>query len=318
LCTCRGTKSIAGLADADLRIICGPTAAGKSAIALSLAERHPMTILSADSRQIYRRFDIGTAKPTIAERKRVPHRGIDIIDPTERYSAAFWAENAMAWISESIHGRRTPLVVGGTGFYLRALATPLFEEPPLDASRRAALGMVLARMTTPELRRWCERLDPTRAHLGRTQLLRALEIAVLTGRPISEWHRESVRGSNVRGRWLVLSPRPGVLAHRIEERAMAMVKAGWEDEVRELLHTVPDAAPAWNATGYRTVRERVRGAITREAMLSRIIVETRQYAKRQRTWFRHQLPAKGVTRIDPAEPNALEKIKLWWMEDQAA
>jgi tRNA dimethylallyltransferase len=306
------------LVDADLRIICGPTAAGKSALALSLAEGQPTTIVSADSRQIYRRFDIGTAKPTSAERKRVPHRGIDIVDPTERYSAASWAENATGWIAEAIHGRRTPVVVGGTGFYLRALATPLFQEPPLDASRRGALGTLLARMTTPELRRWCQRLDPARAQLGRTQLLRALEIALLTGRPISEWHRERARGPAVRARWLVLCPRPVVLAHRIEARAVAMVKAGWEEEVRELVQMIPDDAPAWNATGYRTVRERVRGALTREAMLSRILVETRQYAKRQRTWFRHQLPAKGVTRIDPTEAGALDTARQWWVGDKAA
>jgi tRNA dimethylallyltransferase len=306
------------LVDADLRIICGPTAAGKSAIALSLAEGQSTTIISADSRQIYRRFDIGTAKPTSAERKRVPHRGIDIVDPTERYSAASWAENATGWIAEAIHGRRTPVVVGGTGFYLRALATPLFREPPLDASQRGALATLLARMTTPELRRWCQRLDPARAQLGRTQLLRALEIALLTGRPISEWHRERARGPAVRARWLVLCPRPAILAHRIEARAVAMVKAGWEEEVRELVQMIPDDAPAWNATGYRTVRERVRGALTRDAMLSRILVETRQYAKRQRTWFRHQLPAEGVTRIDPTEPGALDTARQWWVGDRAA
>src|SRR5687767_10061413 len=287
--TYRGTRSIAGLADAELRIICGPTAAGKSALALSLAERGPTTIISADSRQIYRRFDIGTAKPTSAERRRIPHRGVDIVDPPERYSAAAWAEQATHWIAEATEAGRTPVVVGGTGFYLRALAMPLFEEPPLDPDRRAALSRVLTEMTTPALRRWCEQLDRARAHLGRTQLLRAIEIAVLTGRRISDWHRERPRTSAVRARWLVVSPRsPAALAHRIEERAETMVRAGWEDEVRELMQTVPDDAPAWNATGYHTVRERVRGTLTRDAMLSRIIVETRQYAKRQRTWFRHQ------------------------------
>jgi tRNA dimethylallyltransferase len=306
------------LADADLRIICGPTAAGKSAIALSLAEREPTTIVSADSRQIYRHFDIGTAKATSAERERVPHRGIDIVEPTERYSAASWAEDAVGWIAEAVTAGRTPVVVGGTGFYLRALALPLFEEPPLDADRRAALARMLAPMTTPELRRWCESMDPARAHLGRAQLLRAIEIAVLTGRPISEWHRERARSPSVRARWLVVGPRPAALAQRIEERAVAMVRAGWEEEVRELTQTVPDDAPAWNATGYRTVRQRVRGDLTRDAMLARIIVETRQYAKRQRTWFRHQLPLERVMRIDPTEPGALDRARQWWMEGEAA
>jgi tRNA dimethylallyltransferase len=301
------------LAAAELRIICGPTAAGKSALALSLAEREPTTIISADSRQIYRRFDIGTAKPTAAERRRVPHRGVDIIDPTERYSAATWAEQATRWIGEAADARRTPVAVGGTGFYLRALAMPLFEEPPLDPERRAALARVLGPMTTPDLRRWCDQLDPARAHLGRTQLLRAIEIAVLTGRPISDWHRDQPRAATVRARWLVVSPRsPATLARRIEQRAHAMVRAGWEEEVRELMQAVPEDAPAWNATGYDTVRERVTGTLTREAMLSRIIVETRQYAKRQRTWFRHQLPAERVTRLDPDDERAIDLANQWW------
>lgn len=302
------------MGDAELRIICGPTAAGKSAIALALAERRPTTIISADSRQIYRRFDIGTAKPTSADRRRVPHRGVDVVDPIERYSAASFADDATQWIDEAHSAGRTPLVVGGTGFYLRALAMPLFEEPPLDPDRRAALARVLSTMSIPELRRWCDLLDPARAHLGRTQLLRAIEIAVLTGRPISEWHRERPRASSVRVRWLVVSPRTAAtLARRIEERATAMVHAGWEDEVRELMQTVPEDAPAWNATGYRTVRDRVRGTVTREAMLARIIVDTRQYAKRQRTWFRHQLPAERVTRVDPTDDRAMDLAAEWWM-----
>jgi tRNA dimethylallyltransferase len=300
------------LADAELRIICGPTAAGKSALALTLADREPTTIISADSRQIYRRFDIGTAKPTRAERRSVPHRGIDIVEPTERYSAASWADEAKGWIAEALEAGRTPVVVGGTGFYLRALAMPLFEEPPLDAERRAALADVLASMTVPQLRSWCERLDPPRAHLGRTQLLRAIEMALLTGQPISRWHREHARAPSVRARWLVVNPRPAVLAQRIEERAEAMVRAGWEEEVRELVRSVPEDAPAWNATGYRTVRDRVRGTLTRAAMMARVVVETRQYAKRQRTWFRHQLPDERVTSIDPTDARAIELATRWW------
>jgi tRNA dimethylallyltransferase len=243
---------------------------------------------------------------------------VDIVEPIERYSAASFADDAARWIAEARSAGRTPLVVGGTGFYLRALAMPLFEEPPLDADRRASLARVLAGMPTPDVRRWCEQLDPARAHLGRTQLLRAIEIAVLTGRPISEWHRDRPRAPTVRARWLVVSPRTAsTLARRIEERATAMVGAGWEEEVRDLMQTVPEDAPAWNATGYRTVRDRVRGALTRDAMLARIIVDTRQYAKRQRTWFRHQLPAERVTRIDPTDERAIDLAVHWWMEGEA-
>src|SRR5438132_7836389 len=119
-----------------IHVICGPTAAGKSAIAMWLAERHRGAIISADSRQLYRGFDIGTAKPTADERARVPHYGIDVVDPVERYSAAAWASGANEWIGAARAGGRVPVVVGGTGLYLRALFEGLFEEPALDAARR--------------------------------------------------------------------------------------------------------------------------------------------------------------------------------------
>src|SRR5665213_4332076 len=156
---------------AELRIICGPTAAGKSALATQLAERHGLVILSADSRQIYRGFDIGTAKPPAADRARVAHVGIDVADPSERWSAARFARDATAWLDGAPRGKT--LVVGGTGFYLRALTTPLDASPELDPAHRALLGAELAQVETDELRRWVRALDPTRAHLGRTQLLRA-------------------------------------------------------------------------------------------------------------------------------------------------
>lgn len=281
---------------------------------MRLAAREPVTIISADSRQVYRRFDIGTAKPTAVERARVPHEGIDVVDPTERYSAAAWAHGANTWIRTAVEHERLPLVVGGTGFYLRALAAPLFVEPPLDPARRADVARALAAMSTSELRRWCTELDPKRAHLGRTQLLRAIEIAVLTGRPISEWHREHAQAPSVRLRWLVVNPGRAALAERIQQRAREMVDAGWEDEVRQLMRDVPDDAPAWNATGYRPVKERVRGTLSRDAMLEHILIDTRQYAKRQRTWFRHQLANQVVTRVDPDAPNADDHVVRWWSE----
>jgi tRNA dimethylallyltransferase len=302
------------LGDAELRVICGPTAAGKSALAMRLAEREPVTIISADSRQVYRRFDIGTAKPSAAEQARVPHEGIDVVDPTERYSAAVWAHDTKTWIRTAVEHQRFPLVVGGTGFYLRALAAPLFEEPPLDPVRRADLARVLATMSTTELRRWCTELDPKRAHLGRTQLLRAIEIALLTGCPISGLHRERARGPSVGLRWLVVNPSRPALAMRIEQRARAMIVAGWEDEVRQLVRDLPDDAPAWNATGYQAVRDRIRGTLSRDAMLEHIIIDTRQYAKRQRTWFRHQLSSEAVTHVDPDAPDAADRIARWWTD----
>jgi tRNA dimethylallyltransferase len=299
-------------ADADVvGVICGPTASGKSAIAEWLAQRAPLAIISADSRQIYRRFDIGTAKPSAAERDRVEHHGIDIIEPGERYSAAAWAEGADGWIADARDRNVEPMVVGGTGLYIRALFEGIFEEPPLDDSARSALAEHLAPLSLDELRRWVERLDPSRAHLGRTQLLRSIEVALLTGQRISALHRERARRPRWRPRYLLVDPGP-VLADRIASRIDAMFDRGWPDEVHELMRNVPQDAPAWKATGYDAVRRFVAGDLSRSAAHEEILISTRQYAKRQRTWFRHQLPAELITRIDPTRSDWHAEAARWF------
>jgi len=292
-------------------VLCGPTAAGKTRLALWLAERADVTIVSADSRQLYRGFDIGTAKPTPAERRAVPHCGIDVLDPTQRASAAWWADQADAWIRDVRAQGRIPLVVGGTGLYLRALFGELFEEPPLDHRRRDALQQELSAYRTDTLRRWVGELDPPRAALGRTQLLRAVEIALLSGRRVSDLHRERQRPPRWSARYLVVDPGPE-LATRIETRVEAMMQDGWRDEVRRLVAEVPADAPAWNAAGYRTIRLLERGELTERDAVQRVVVETRQYAKRQRTWFRHQLAADDVTRLDPRDSEWESRALSWW------
>lgn len=294
---------------AALRIVCGPTGAGKSALALALAERHGLTILVADSRQVYRGFDIGTAKPTAAERARVPHEGIDLANPTDRYSAAAWAAHATAVIDRL--GAARVLLVGGTGLYLRALVHPLFAEPPMDAARRAALAAELESLDTATLRRWVMHLDASRAGLGRTQLLRALEVALLTGRRISDLHRDAARAPRWGARWLVVDPMEQLHA-RIEHRLDAMLEGGWLHEVRALARTVPADAPAWNACGYTELLRHVAAHGTLPEARMAILVSTRQYAKRQRTWFRHQLEGEAVTYIDPRSADADAQADRWW------
>lgn len=296
---------------AELRVIAGPTAAGKSAIALALAERHGASIVSADSRQIYQRFDVGTAKPSPAERARVPHHGIDVVPPTERYSAARFATDAERWIADDQSVGRASLVVGGTGFYLRAIFAPLFEEPSMDSSAREALQAHLAALSSEELRRWCEALDPPRAALGRTQLLRAIEVALLTGQRLSALHSLPPRAPRFRARYLVVDPGP-VLRDRIAARVDAMLDAGWPEEVESLLRDVPEDAPAWNAAGYAVVRRLVRGEISRMHAREQVTIETRQYAKRQRTWLRHQLGAASVTLVNPDASDATKIVDRWW------
>lgn len=289
-------------------MICGPTAAGKSDIALRLADRTQRPIVVADSRQVYRGFDLGTAKPAADERRRIRHYAIDVADPTERFSAAQWA--AIAAEALEAHAAPTrPIVVGGTGLYLRALFEGLFREPEIDAGKRMALLDWLDGQTTDELRRWVAELDPPRASLGRTQLLRAIEVATLTGTQISELHASQAIRPVWRARYLVVDPGPSLHA-RIDRRLESMLAAGWLDEVRRL-RGVPDDAPAWKASGYRALREVVDGLISLEEAKERILIETRQYAKRQRTWFRHQLPPDATTRVNPEQSDAGQIIARW-------
>lgn len=300
----------------ELRIIAGPTGAGKSALALRLAERTGAVIISADSRQVYRGFDIGTAKPSASERERIRHEGIDIAAPEERWSAARWATAAEGWIDDATTRGQPVLVVGGTGLWLRALVHPLADEPSMDPARRRALQDELARLDTPALRRWVETLDPARAATakGRTQLLRAAEVALLTGTRISDWHAAGAAKPRRRARWLVVDPLDA-LAGRLEERLDAMFAAGWVDEVRALIERVPAEAPAWNACGYREIRAMVEGRQDAAESRRQVLVSTRQYAKRQRTWFRNQLEDAGpdvIVRLDPRGADADAIAGQWF------
>jgi tRNA dimethylallyltransferase len=304
------------LAGDRLRVICGPTGAGKSAVALELCDKYDAAIVSADSRQIYCYFDIGTAKPTADDCDRVTHYGIDVAEPEERYSAARWAHEADEWIECAREIDKEPVKVGGTGLYIRALVTPLFSAPQLDPTQRGQLERELEAMSLDNLRRWCEELDPARAHLGRTQLVRAIETAVLSGTRISELHAQHrstlmAQRDEKEAVYLIVDPGSG-LASRIESRVGAMLEAGWADEVRDLIDRIAPDAPAWKASGYAVMRDYVEGRMDLSAARERIIIETRQYAKRQRTWFRHQLPPEAVTVLDPGDSRAGAVAREWW------
>jgi tRNA dimethylallyltransferase len=293
-------------------VVVGPTGAGKSALALALAAARGLALVSADSRQLYRGFDIGTAKPTPAEQRAVPHYGLDAVDPTARASAHQWADWARQWARAAAQAGTPPLVVGGTGLYVRALVQPLADVPPLEEGRRARLAAWMETLPAEALHRWCRRLDPARASLGRTQWLRAVETALLTGARLSEHltaAAPAVPPSSVR--YLLLDPGPA-LASRLEARVRAMLAAGWLEEVRALAARVPQDAPAWKASGYGVLRDHVAGTLSLEAAVERVVIETRQYAKRQRTWFRHQLPGEAVTRVDPLAPGAVAEALAWW------
>lgn len=324
-----------GGAERPLRIVAGPTGAGKSALALTLAERHGAVLISADSRQVYRGFDRGTAKPTPDERAGVPQLGIDVAEPTERWSAARWAADATRWLAEADARGQPAIVVGGTGLWLRALVEPLAPEPVMDPDARRAMQRALGALDTEELRRWVNALDPPRAGLGRTQLLRAAEVALLSGTRLSDAHararatdrpeaaegRGEPAGAHPRGRkarWVIVDPGEALHA-KLAARLDAMLAAGWADEVRELIRRVPADAPAWNACGYREIRDWVEGRCTGEAAREAILVSTRQYAKRQRTWFRNQLGHEPhVLRLDPRADDAVDRADRWLFEGDDA
>ncbi|TVP47082.1 MAG: tRNA (adenosine(37)-N6)-dimethylallyltransferase MiaA [Gemmatimonadales bacterium] len=299
--------------------IVGPTASGKTALSLPLAEALDGEIISMDSRQVYRGMDIGTAKVTPAERSRVPHHGLDLVDPGERYSAGRFARDARGWIRE-IRGRgRLPMLVGGTGFFLKALLAPVFREPPMDPERRLELQAALDALPREELSRWVERLDPERAALARAggpqRMVRTLEVALLTGRPLSWWHAHAPpEAAPVPARIVrLVLPRAENVA-RIDARAQGMFDGGLLAEVDRLLRggATPDD-PGMTGTGYREAADVLLGKDSLEAAVARVQQATRAYARRQETWFRHQLPP-GVLELDALLPPAaqVDTVLRWW------
>ena len=210
-------------------------------------------------------------------------------------------------------GGREPLIVGGTGFYVRALVTPLHELPTLDVPRRAALATWLAQQDAALIEKWVERLDPARLVLGRTQHVRAIETAVIAGVRLSDALASSpaIAPAFTDVRYLVVDPGTSLRA-RIALRVEQMLARGWWDEVVELAASVPADAPAWNACGYGVLREAIAGTRSRDDAIQRVVIETRQYAKRQRTWNRHQLPAQHVTFLDSSAADAMTRALEWW------
>lgn len=293
--------------------IVGPTASGKTALSIELARRLNGEIISMDSRQVYRGMDIGTAKATAEERRAVPHHGLDLVDPDERFSAGRFARFARRRIEQIRARGRVPILVGGTGFFLRALTHPIFQEPDLDPARRRALHAFLERLGPEALAAWLTALDPEQAARlvggrggggGRQRIVRALEMALLTGRPLSWWQRHAPpEAPPLAIRVWVLEPPREMLYRAIDSRVDEMLRRGLLNEVRSLRERgYLSGDPGMNATGYAEILPVLEGEVTLEEAAERIRRNTRAYARRQLTWLRHQLPP-GVTRLDPTEGN---------------
>jgi tRNA dimethylallyltransferase len=292
----------------------GPTATGKSSLALELAGPLGGEIINADALQVYRGFDIGTAKPGPEDRRRVPHHLLDILDPGEPFSAGEFARLAREAIDE-IRGRdHLPMVVGGSGLYLRALIEGISPIPPIDPRLRERLRRRLAAEGLEALRAELAVLDPETAErlapADSQRLLRALEVALGTGRPLSAWITEKPLGDGgIDAVWVGLTLPRGLLYDRIAVRVNRMLADGWLDEVRRLLaQGLSPSLPAFQAIGYRDLAGHIAGEATLEEATERIVRATRQYAKRQMTWFRRQSGIEWFAAADTSSSTILDHL----------
>jgi tRNA dimethylallyltransferase len=275
-----------------LVVLCGPTAAGKTAAALDLARHFQMEIISADSRQVYRLMDIGTAKPTREERASVPHHLLDVAWPDEPFDAARYAELAASAIDVIRTRDRLPVVVGGTGLYLRALAGGLVDLPRIDPQIREHLQQQATAAGSAALHRRLAAVDPEGARLlhrnDQVRIVRALEVFEQTGRPLSSWQRaHGFRSGRYRLLKIGLAPERDELYRSIDARAAAMFASGLIEETAALLAAgyLPQLK-ALQTIGYREVIRLVQGECSSSEALAGVQQATRRYAKRQLTWFR--------------------------------
>ncbi|NNM76293.1 tRNA (adenosine(37)-N6)-dimethylallyltransferase MiaA [Sphingomonas sp. ID1715] len=292
-----------------LALIAGPTASGKTALALAAAELGQVTIVNADSAQVYRDLRILSARPDEIDMSRAPHRLFGYVDGAEACSAARWARDAREQIALAHQTGRVPVLVGGTGLYIRTLLQGIAPIPAIDPDIRSAVrGMavdaayIALRQEDPEA---AERLAPA----DTTRVQRALEVVRSTGRPLAHWHdqRAGGIGTQVALRPLILAPPREWLVQRCDSRFLGMVESGAVDEVERLLaRNLDPQLPVMRAIGVREITAWLYGDMTRAEMVEAGRQATRQYAKRQYTWFRHQLPEDWPRLEDPLTPYLME------------
>lgn len=304
-------------------VLAGPTASGKTALSLELARDYPLEVISADAMMVYRHLDVGTAKPTLLERNRVPHHLIDIVDPNADFSVSEWVAAAETAIANVLERGRIPLVVGGTGFYIRALSQGLPSAPPSDPSAMQRLEIELKNQGLDSMIAELEQVSPSDAE--RTQrnprrVLRALEILRGTGRAPVSFEPRAPRYSFQK---FVLLPDKALLETRIAARTAAMLDGGLLNETRGLLDTFNRdgrRATSFQAIGYKQMMDHIQGVsnsvgvvqpITWAETERRINLATKQYAKRQVTWFARE-PDAQVFRTMPEIQSALETALAAW------
>jgi tRNA dimethylallyltransferase len=297
-------------------VIAGPTGAGKSDLALGIAEAIGGEIVNYDSVQLYRGFDIGSAKPSPAVRARVPHHLFDVIDANEEFNAADYARLARAICDEIASRGRRAILVGGTFFYLRALLHGLPEMPGRDADLRARIRRIAERPRGNErLHRWLSKIDPQSgkkiAVADRHRVERALEVWLITGRPISEWERpEAGTTDEIAATKIGLTMDRRRLVERLDHRVDAMYAAGLVGETRELLARFPRAARPFGAIGYAEAAAVVSGEMNVDIAIAETKRRTRAYAKRQMTWLRSERNVQWIEVADEVRGDVVNNDEM--------
>jgi tRNA dimethylallyltransferase len=296
-------------------LIAGPTASGKSALALVLAEKLGGVVINADSMQVYRDLRIITARPTPNEEARAPHRLYGHVDAAENYSVGRWNVDAVSALAEARHGGRVAILVGGTGLYFEALTKGLAAIPPIAAEVRAPLRARLKSEGAAALHAELARLDPVMAQRlmpgDGSRIARALEVVMATGRSLADWHRDGTRPpvDESRAIRVFLAPDRAELQRRIEARFAAMLAAGALDEVRALAGRGLDPAlPAMKAHGVPWLIRHLKGGITLAEAAQGGVMDTWRYTKRQATWFRNRMPTWSWAKPEAAEALILSEI----------
>ena len=296
-------------------LIAGPTASGKSALAMALAQRFGGIVINADSMQVYRDLRVLTARPSVEEESAVPHALFGHVDAAENYSAGRYVGD-VARILSDLPPDRLPIFAGGTGLYFRALMSGLAAIPPIDPGIRDALRQRLDAQGVEALHAVLTIRDSVAAARimvrDRSRILRALEVLEATGRPISDWHREGLASviQPERTVKIFLHPKRPELRKRIQTRFETMLEQVALDEVRALdARHLPDTLPAMKAHGVPWLRRFLRGEISREDAAEGAIMDTRRYAKRQVTWFRNQMPGWVWTSPDEGMATAETLMK---------
>ncbi len=297
----------------SILVILGPTAVGKTTAAEIIAQNTGGEIISADSRQIYKKLSIGTAKPTDAH---IKYHLIDIIEPSERYDAARFVSDALSAIDNILSRKKIPIIVGGTGLYIRALTVGLFPGEFRDDEIRKQLKY--RHDSGEDLYKFLCDIDPKAAEKIAPQnyvrIERALEVFLISGKPISYWWETETKPPNeLQFLKIGLSIERKELYHRIEQRAQKMFENGWVDEVQKLLDSgIAKDVPAFNSIGYGAVLRFLDGEISQEEMLEQIIRDTKRYAKRQITWFKKEPNVHWLDVTKFSAQETAEKILSIW------